>query len=125
MPVCIVAIEIVREPLLVRHELLPIDISRKCVLQANWPILYRHGFGCTSLRTRTAADCRAPASAINIRSRISRVLQNLKNARVARRPPHEIMRRWPVERSDRQQQVGLLKMAHHRLGAAKLAELRK
>src|SRR5215469_6318872 len=44
LAVCIIAIEIVREPLLVRHELLPIDISRKCVLQTNWPILYRHGF---------------------------------------------------------------------------------
>src|SRR5262249_20031156 len=41
----LVVIEIVREPPLVRHELLPIDISRKCVLQANWPILNRHGFG--------------------------------------------------------------------------------
>src|SRR6516162_6174047 len=44
LAVCIIAIEIVREPLLVRHELLPIDISRKCVLQTNWPILYRHRF---------------------------------------------------------------------------------
>src|SRR5438094_7321105 len=34
MAVRIVVIEIVREPPLVRHELLPIDISRKCVLQA-------------------------------------------------------------------------------------------
>src|SRR6201987_6399060 len=41
----IVVIEIVREPPLVRHELLPLDISRKCVLQANRPILNRHGFG--------------------------------------------------------------------------------
>src|ERR1700746_3352533 len=102
MAVCLVAIEIVREPLLVRHELLPIDISRKCVLQPNWPILYRHGFGCAAPRTGTAADCRASASAINISSRISRGLENLEDARVARRPPHDIMRRWPVERSDRQ-----------------------
>src|SRR6266436_4828367 len=33
------------------------------------------------------------------------------------------MRRWPVERSYRHQEVGLLKMAHHRLGAAQLARL--
>ena len=33
------------------------------------------------------------------------------------------MRRWPVERSYRHQEVGLLKMAHHRLGAAQLAKL--
>src|SRR6516164_11718924 len=45
MAVRIVVIEIVREPPPVRHELLPIDISRKCVLQANRPILKRHGFG--------------------------------------------------------------------------------
>jgi hypothetical protein len=31
------------------------------------------------------------------------------------------MRRWSGEWSHRQQQVGFLKMAHHRLGAAKLA----
>src|SRR5215813_6083773 len=71
------------------------------------------------------ADCRASASAINIGSRISRVLQNLQDARLARRLPHNIMRRRPGEWSDRQQQLGLLKMAHHRLGAAKLAELSK
>src|SRR5215813_14471078 len=71
------------------------------------------------------ADCRASASAINIGSRISRVLQNLQDARLARRLPHNIMRRRPGERSDRQQQLGLLKMAHLRLGAAKLAELSK
>src|SRR5216683_3699574 len=45
MAVRIVVIEIVREPPLVRHELPPIDISRKCVLQANRPILNRHAFG--------------------------------------------------------------------------------
>src|SRR5215510_14266778 len=77
MAICLVAIEIVREPLLVRHELLPIDIPRKCVLQANRPILDRHGFGCAAPRTGTAADGCASASAINISSRISRVLQNL------------------------------------------------
>src|SRR5271169_233067 len=43
--VCIIVIEVVREPPLVRHELLPIDISRKGGLQANRPILYRHGCG--------------------------------------------------------------------------------
>src|SRR5438105_5131721 len=52
MAVRIIVIEIVREPPLVRHELLPIDISRKCVLQANRPILNRHGFGPTSLQCR-------------------------------------------------------------------------
>jgi hypothetical protein len=123
LAVCVIAIEIVREPLLVRHELLPIDISRKCVLQANRPILYRHGFRRASLRTRAAADWPAPASAINISPCISRVLQNLKDARVARRLPDDVMGRWPGERPHRQQQVGFLKMAHHRLGAAKLAKL--
>src|SRR5215831_8204875 len=125
MVVCLVAIEIVREPLLVRHELLPIDISWKCIFQANRPILYRHGLGRASLRTRTAADWHASAAAINISACISRVLQNLKDARIARRLPNDVMRRWPGERSYRQQQIGLLKMAHHRLGAAKLAKLRE
>src|SRR5882757_2926639 len=52
MAVRIVVIEIVREPPLVRHELLPIDISRKCVLQANWPIL--------NIATASVAPCREP-----------------------------------------------------------------
>ena len=71
----------------------------------------------------TAADWRASAAAVNIGSRIGGVLQNLKDASVARRPPHNIMRRWPVERSYWHQEIGLLKMAHHRLGAAQLAKL--
>jgi hypothetical protein len=39
------------------------------------------------------------------------------------RPPHDVMRRWPLERSYRHYEVGLVKMAHHRLGAAPLAKL--
>src|SRR5215472_15706481 len=66
-----------------------------------------------------------PTSAINISSCISGVLQHLKDARVARRSPEDVMRRWPGEWSHRQQQVGFLKMAHYRLGAAKLAKLGK
>src|SRR4029077_5493595 len=44
MAVRIVVIEIVREPPLVRHELLPMIIARKCLLQANRQIPNRHGF---------------------------------------------------------------------------------
>src|ERR1700730_18190587 len=65
MAVRIIVIEIVSEPPLVRHELLPIDISRKCVLQANRPILNRHGFGRALPRTGTPADWRASTAAVN------------------------------------------------------------
>ena len=92
MAVYVVPIEVVREPPLVRHELLPIDISWKGVLQANRPILDRHRLGCASWRTGTPADRRAPAPTVNISARISRVLQNLKDAGTARRPPDDIVR---------------------------------
>src|SRR5580704_1019458 len=90
--VYVVPIEVIREPPLVRHELLPIDISRKGVLQANRPILDRHRLGRASWRTGTPADRGAPAAAINISARISRVLQNLKDAGTACRPPNDIVR---------------------------------
>ena len=125
MAVYVVPIEVVREPPLVRHELLPIDISRKGILQANRPILDRHRLGRASWRTGTPADRRAPAPAVNIRPCISRVLQNLKDAGAARRPPNDIVRCRSVERPHRQQQIGFQKVAHDRLGAAKLSKLRK
>src|SRR5580700_11527308 len=92
MAVYVVPIEVISEPPLVRHELLPIDISRKGVLQANRPILDRHRLGRASWRTGTPADRGAPAAAINISARISRVLQNLKDAGTACRPPNDIVR---------------------------------
>src|SRR5437016_12407735 len=58
MAVRIVVVEIVGEPPLVRHELLPINISQNCIRQANRPILNRPVIGRAMPCTGTETDPR-------------------------------------------------------------------
>jgi hypothetical protein len=73
-------------------------------------------------RAGAATDRVAAPAAIDIRPRISRVLQHIQHPRIIRRPPDDLVWRRSAQRSHRQSQAGLLKITHHGLGAAQFAE---
>jgi len=115
--------EIVREPPLVRHELLPTDVARIGVLQANRPVLRCHRHRTAAARAGPATDRVAAPAAIDVRPGIGRVLQHVQHPRVVRRPPDDLVWRRPAQRPYWQSQSGMLQITHHRLGAAQFAEL--
>src|SRR5207237_9157512 len=96
-PVSIVSVEVFCEPPLVRHELLPADVARIGVLQAHRPVLQRYRPRAGTTRARAAAERGSAATAVDIRSRIGRVLQGLQHPRTARRPPDHLMRCGPAQ----------------------------
>jgi hypothetical protein len=76
-PVSFISVEVVCKPPLVCHELLPADIARIGVLQAHRPVLQGDRLRSGTTRARAAAERDPAAPAVNIRSRIGGVLQNL------------------------------------------------
>src|SRR5262245_44854335 len=97
VPILSVIVLIGRQPLLIGHELLPRDVSRKCILDADFPPVNREPHDAALRRSRTPArPVRFPA-AIDIGSRISGILQYVPYIGRGRHSPDDLMRSWPVE----------------------------
>src|SRR4051794_13957293 len=124
-PARIVSIEVVHQLPAVRHELVPVNISRVGVLETDRPILGRDGHDPDPLTAGLSAQrVRAP-SAIDVGTSIGRVLQDLDDAGTVSHSPNHLMWRRTEKRPHWQHQVATPQIAHDRLGAAQLPELGK
>jgi hypothetical protein len=113
---------VVREPCLIGHELLPANITRMGIAQADRPLLDGDLDRRALCRSRPASGRVLSTPAIDISTGVDGIVQDLQDPRVARRDPDHRMRRRSVQRANRQRQAVPLQLAHHRLGALQRTE---
>ena len=121
-PARIVATDIVRKLPSVRHELVPVEISRVGILETDRPILRRDGHRPDPVAAGLPPQRVRASPAIDVGASIGRVLQDVDHAGAIRRSPDNVMGRRTVKRSHRKQQVSPAQISHDGLGAAQLPE---
>ena len=121
-PLGFVVADIVRQLLPIGHELLPPDIARMGVVQADGPVLGRHRDGAALAPTCSSASRIRPAAAVDVDAGIGRVLQDAEHTGAVGRSPDKLVRRRPDKWPNRQGETAPPQIAHHRLGTLELAE---
>lgn len=96
----LVSIGVVGEASLIGHELLPVNITRVCVFDANLAVVNGHLRGC-AVRTWTLADRIYSAPTVDICAGIGRVVQNMMDMGDGGVSPHQLMGRRPAKRPHR------------------------
>src|SRR3954452_11140269 len=114
--------DVVGEAGLVGHELLPANVTRMGITQADCPLLDGNLDRGASPGSSAPSGRIAPPTAIGVGASLSRVVQDVQHAAAVGEHPDHLMRHGPAQRTDGQRQAVPSEFAHDRLGALQLAE---
>src|SRR4051794_884853 len=116
-----VTVGVVRQALLVGHELLPGDVAGMRRLQADRPFA-KGDLGRRRACVAAPPQRISPPAAVNISPGIGRVVQNVMDPRAVGFAPEYLVRCRTAQRANRQRQIVGSQIAHHPARAPQLGE---